>query len=164
MKKTLILLILFSVMISVALPISASTSNTNIGPENKDIIFFDDGSYLITEIKFDIDNNNYTTASTTYNKRGTKTANYYSNDDELLWVYTLTGEFTVTNGISATCTNATHSKTIYSSKWSFSDESTYAARNVAHGKGVFKKKVLLITMETVDVDLSITCDVYGNLS
>ena len=47
---------------------------------------------------------------------------------------------------------------------SFTEENTYAARNVAHGKGVFKRKVLFVTVEEHNIDITVTCDVNGNLS
>ena len=67
-------------------------------------------------------------------------------------------------GVSATCTNATYTQTINDGYWHFSDGNAYAENNVAHGLGTFKKKVLFITLKTYNIDISVTCDAYGNLS
>ncbi|MBQ3016022.1 MAG: hypothetical protein IJD79_04500 [Clostridia bacterium] len=165
MKKILAFISFTVLLLSFSLTAFASTSLPEKSlPENSEITYLSNGSYIITTFSVIPTDNSVQTAATTYTKQGTKTINCYSSDNELEWEYTLTGTFTVNNGISATCTNATHSKTIYSSKWSFSDENTYAENNVAHGKGVFKRKVLFIVVEKTNVDISITCDVYGNLS
>lgn len=103
-------------------------------------------------------------SSTTFTRSGTKTVENRSDDDELLWQYKLTGTFTVVEGVSATCTNATYTQTINDGYWHFSDGNAYAENNVAHGLGTFKKKVLFITLKTYNIDISVTCDAYGNLS
>ena len=164
MRKLFVIIAFLSIMLSLYTPASALSNPLDKCYEDAEILFFDDGSYLITTLSDNSKNNAYSVAAITIPKIGTKTADYYSNSGELLWRYTLVGEFNVVNGVSAVCTNATSNQTINSSSWGFYDEDTYVQNNVAKGKGVFKKKVLLVTLETIDIDLTISCDEYGNFS
>ena len=165
MKKIIIFTILFSVMLSACIPANASSESFVESHENSEVMYFDDGSYMITTLtEKNIEYSQYNATRSAYIRTGTKTANYYSDDDELIWTYTLTGEFNVNSGISVVCTNVSASQTINSSSWGFYDENTYIEHQVARGKGFFKNKVLFVTVKTVEVDLFIRCDVNGNLS
>lgn len=164
MKKTLIFITIMSVILSISIPASAATPSIEANHQNDEIIYFDDGSYLVTSFVETIDEVKYSAKSSTFIRTGTKKAEYYSNDNELLWIYTLTGEFNVNNGVSVICTNATASQTINSSSWGFYDENTYIENQIAHGEGLFKKKILFVTTKTVEIDLFIVCDTFGNLS
>ena len=165
MRKTLAIVFILLLLFTFCLPIYASSTTPVITP-NKDVInsitYFEDGSYLVISTAISTSSNYAKSGS--YVKQSYKTAKYHSSDNELVWEYTLTGTFTVNPGVSAVCTNVTNSKNIYSNKWSFSDESTYASGNTAYGKGIFKKKLLLVTTEKVNIDMTITCDFNGNIS
>lgn len=91
-------------------------------------------------------------------------ASFINASNEIEWEYTLTATFSYVYGVSATCTNADYSYTIYDDSWKFSDGSTSRSGATAYGYGTFKNKFLFITTKTVEIDLSMTCDVYGNLS
>ena len=70
----------------------------------------------------------------------------------------------INEGLSCACINSSYSTNIYKSTWSFSDGSSYYANNYARGLGIFKCKILFVTAQTVDIDVTLSCDVYGNLS
>ena len=53
---------------------------------------------------------------------------------------------------------------IYDSSWTFSNGSATRSGNTAYGKGHYTKKVLFITTKNYDVDISVSCDKYGNIS
>ncbi len=156
---TLLLLLSFSLT-------SFATADTPdvLLSDGETITYLDDGDYIITSLTFGADLVNSQRATNSVTKTGTKTVSYYSDDNELEWKYTLTGTFTVNPGVSSVCTNASYSTQIHSNKWSFSDANTYTENNVAHGQGLFKKKVLLITTKKINVDVFITCDINGNFT
>ena len=104
------------------------------------------------------------TRSNVYQTTGEKTVKNYNKSNELLWTYTLTGYFTVDEGISATCYNATYAHAIYDSAWHFSDGTTSCEENIVHGYGTFKCKFLFVTVQTYVINISLTCDYYSNIS
>lgn len=158
MRKFIVLMILTaSIILSTICPVFAAQTTS---AEETTITYFDDGSYLIKTIISDT----VPPRATTFTKSGNIVASYYDGDDTLLWEYTLYGEFEVVSGVSAVCTSATYTQTIYANRWSFSNGQATASGNTAYGVGTFKKKVLFVTTSTVDVDLNIVCDIYGNLS
>lgn len=162
MKKTFafIMAIIFSFVFSIS--IFATESQTQYMPVDSKIVHFDDGSYIVETFRL-FPQNNYSKSSQN-TTQGTKSICYYTGDNELEWEYQLVGIFTFIPGVSSNCISATRNLFIHSDKWSFSNENTYHENNVAHGKGTFKKKVLFITIKTVDIDVYITCDTNGNLS
>lgn len=161
MKKTFVSLILIISMItSTIIPAFAAEPVSNEISESVTITYLDDGSYIVKTIV----SNPVESRSSTFTKTGNIVASHYSGDDELLWQYTLYGEFLVNSGVSAVCTSATYTQNIYASSWSFSNGQATASGNTAYGVGTFKDKVLFVTIKTVDVDLNIVCDIYGNLS
>lgn len=125
------------------------------------VIMFEDGSYLtITPIQSYVSNSRAT--STTKNAYRTYTFNNASN--EVQWEFVLNATFSYVYGTSVTCTNATYNYTIYEDSWEFSNGSASRSGATAHGYGTFKNKFLFVTTKTVNAELAITCDVYGNLS
>lgn len=161
MKKTFVSLILIISMItSTIIPAFAAEPVSNEISESVTITYLDDGSYIVKTIV----SNPVESRSSTFTKTGNIVASHYSGDDELLWQYTLYGEFLVNSGVSAVCTSATYTQNIYASSWSFSNGQATASGNTAYGVGTFKDKVLFVTIKTVDIDLNIVCDIYGNLS
>lgn len=161
MKKIFVSIILtISMIISAIFPAFAAEPSSNEINESVTITYLDDGSYIVKTIV----SKSVGSRSSTFTKTGNIVASYYSGDDELLWQYTLYGEFLVNSGVSAVCTSATYTQNIYASSWSFSNGQATASGNTAYGVGTFKDKVLFVTIKTVDVDLNIVCDIYGNLS
>ena len=163
MKRLLTLIVAVIFIFTFSISAFASNSNEQYIPKDSIVTYWADGSYLVTTMTID-SKNDYSKGLITNTISGTKSMHYYSDENQLEWEYHLTGTFYFVPGISAECIGATHSKTIHSDNWSLSNESTYYENNVAHGNGTFKKKVLFVTVKTIDVDLSITCDTNGNLS
>lgn len=105
------------------------------------------------------------TAKASGTKEGTKYLTRQDSDGNIVWRYGFTATFSYVSGVSAVCTNASYSVENNSSIWSFSDGSTFISGNIAYGYGKFERKLLgLIVLETNNIETSITCDVYGNLS
>ena len=161
MKKNIIAIVLTLIMMITAVPLTSAAEAPATEANNlTTITYLDDGSYIVKTIT-SIPSQ---TRATTFTKSGNIVASHYSGDDELLWQYTLYADFEVVSGVSAVCTNARYVQNIYASGWSFSDGQATASGDTAYGAGIFKKKVLFITTSTVEIDLNIVCDVYGNLS
>ncbi len=153
MKK--IISILLTMVIVVMLPITAFASeDTSSSNENSYTTYFDDGSYSVTTI---------TESLARSTKSGSKTTTVYNSSDEALWKVTVNGSFTYT-GSSVTCTSASHSITIYNDDWYTYSQSSYKSGNKAIANVVMKRKFLGIVVETKEANLTLTCDVNGNLS
>ena len=71
---------------------------------------------------------------------------------------------TMVYGKSSTCIDASYTQTIYESDWTFSDGAAIKSGNTAIGNGNFKLKFFFVTVQTYEIDISLTCDVYGNVT
>ena len=136
--------------------------NNSFSKIKEDIIYLENGNYLVKKVKEQ--NNEMMTRATSYYKTGELEVTEYNINDKLLWTYTLTGTFLIETGVSCVSTNATYATEIYKNTWSFSDGSTSYSGNYVTGYGVFKCKVLFITTQTINIDVTLYCDSYGNLS
>ena len=88
---------------------------------------------------------------------------YYSKDGEdVLWRYDLIGDFSINEGVSAICTASRCEYATFDSSWNYSNCRTYIESNIAHGVGTFTEKFLFITTDTVEVNITMSCDIYGN--
>ncbi len=125
--------------------------------------YLDDGSYIVYETleqKKDV-----ILLATSYSKTGTRNVTKYDSNNKVQWVYTLSAEYQIEEGISVRCTKTDYSTTINNSSWSFSNGSTSYSGNTAYGKGKFTYKVLWIfSTQNVNIDIQLSCDSYGNLS
>lgn len=166
MKKILAFLLMFVFV----LPINVYASESEMTLTTENIVqyeYFDDGSYLV--ISFIADQNNIildSRASDDYIVSGGKVVSYFDGSDNLDWEVTLRGEFLVVpsnSSLSGLCQSATLTYEIYDSSWHIYDIVEQEITNNACGFCTMKRKLLGITTKTVDVDLYITCDSYGNL-
>lgn len=150
MKRFFTLFLVISLVFSFPLFASA-TQNTN-----EDIIYLDDGSYIIVTI---------TSMDTraTGSKTDSKSYNFYSSNDELEWKAVLSGTFTY-NGTSATCTSSSCNVTIYDTSWYEVSKSATKSGNTASATVTMGRKVLGITVSKKDYSLSLSCDKNGILS
>ena len=121
----------------------------------KQITVFSDGSTLIEAVPHVI----YAYLnSITYQK-----SYYYRNSSgNLLWTATLTGTFTY-NGSTSACTNASCNTVIYDSVWHEGSINAYASGASANADVSMVRKFLFVTVETVNISLSLTCDKDGNM-
>lgn len=166
MKKIIgVVCLLFVLLISTNQKVSASGNEllddfTLISSETK---YFEDGSYIVYETLEQ--KNDVLLFSSSYTKTGTRNVTKYDSNNKVQWIYTLSAEYWIEEGISVSCTKADYSTTINNSSWSFSNGSASYSGNTAYGKGKFTYKVLwLFPTQNVNIDIDLSCDSYGNLS
>lgn len=167
MKKRIFSILLTFIFVFALTPAVFAASDIELDDKNTtEIIYLDNGSYItITLVTQDIYPLSLSsTNSTPFTKTGNKVVACNDKNGNLEWEYTLFAEFSVVEGVSATCTSATYTQTIYAKDWSFSNGNATKSGNTAYGIGTFKQKFLFVTIETANIDISISCDVYGNLS
>ena len=165
-KRIFSILLTFLLVFALTPSIFAANSIALDNKNTTEIMYLDNGSYItITLITKDVSTLSLAlTNSTTFTKTGNKVVSCHDKKGNLEWEYTLFAEFSVVDGVSATCTSATYVQNIYANDWSFSNGNATKSGNTAYGIGIFKRKVLFVTVDTVNIDISISCDVYGNLS
>lgn len=163
MKKIIAVVLVFICLICFALDASAQGITDEESNDNRQVTYLDDGSYIVISGVMIMEYKATSTRSVNTVNAG-NTATCYSEDDEVLWTYTLHASFTYEPGVSVVCTNAWYEQNIYGRGWKFSDGAATAGSDYARGVGIFRHKVLFITNQTDHVDLYIFCDSYGNLS
>lgn len=129
--------------------------------DNTEVIYYEDGSYLVIEIT---ESTNPIQPRAPFYKNGSKEVTKYNSDNEILWIYTLNCTFYIEIGQYAQCTSASYTVDNYDDSWKFSDGSTSTLNNIGYGKGLFKHKLLGITIQKVEIDISLSSDIYSNLS
>ena len=167
MKKRIFSILLTVLFVFALTPSVFAIDNVALNNQNSgNIIYLDNGSYIVVTLATDDISllSLASTKSTSLKKVGNKFATCYDKNNNHEWEYTLSAEFEVIEGVSATCTSATYTQTIYAKDWSFSNGNATKSGNTAYGVGTFKRKVLFVTVDTANIDISISCDVYGNLS
>lgn len=171
MKKVIFgLICLFTLMFTLSPKVKAyeaDFSNSILIKSEKEE--FNDGSYITYDLYESVNNAStfslIKSSSTSYTKSGNKAVTKYDSNNKIIWQYILNATFTVDEGSSVICTNTSYTKTINNTFWKFSNGSTTYSGNTAYGKGKFTYKVLwLFSSETVNIDIKLTCDTYGNLS
>ena len=164
MKKIISLTIsILFLFLSVIFPASARDERHEQIPEGgARVITFDSGDYLIISEP--------TVRTATCRKGAVTEINadrftaYYDSDDNLEWKYTLYATFEYEYGVSSVCTNAYYVQNIYKGNWTFSNGAAYTSANRATGTGRYVEKYLFITVNTIEVSLTMTCDVFGNVT
>lgn len=129
---------------------------------SREVIYNPDGSY--TEIVVTEKISNIMPRAETYTKSGSKSISGKTANGNTAYTFTLHGTFTVRAGVSATCTNVSYSTSNIASGWNLDSASTGKSANKAIGNATFKYKVLLITTQTEDISVTLSCDGNGNLS
>lgn len=143
-----------------------SVNATEIAEESESILISKTVEYLEdgTKIEIAVYEDPVATYASDYMKSGKKVyvATNYSGD--VLYKFTVTGVFSIDEGVSATCTSASYSTDIINTNWSCKTATATASRNRAIANGTFIRKQLGITVETDNVQVTLTCDDLGNLS
>lgn len=166
MKKFLSLILATVVLTSLfSLNISAESFDELV--ENEVVIsettdYFEDGSSITTTITQQINNGISPMATKTVS--GSKTRTVKNSDGDVLYKFKINGTFSVNVGVSATCTAVSCSASNLASGWSLDSSTTSKLGNTAKATGIFKYKVLLITTQTVEIPVSLSCDENGVLS
>lgn len=150
MKRYICILIVLAMMVFM-LPAHASAAQ-----EETDIVYFEDGSYLVTTIS---EMQTRATAS----KNGSKTKTYYESDGSAAWKATLTGTFTY-DGSSSTCTSSNCSVTVYNSAWYTISKTASRSGSTANAAVTMGRKLLGVAVTNKSINISLTCDGNGNLS
>ena len=121
--------------------------------------YLEDGSSIITSVYEEV----VQTRSNLYTKAGSKIDRYVNTDGEVVWSLTVHGEFRVIEGASVTCTSASCSTAIYNDAWRCTRKSAAPSGSQAVANGVFEKTLLGIVISTKNVNVTLSCDPYGNL-
>ena len=160
MKKALVCVVMsLNIIISAVFPAFAY-DQVDYMDDIATIRYIEDGYYIVTEINSD----NVNQRASSFTKTANKVVTVYNANDEIACQYTLFGEFQVVSGVSAVCTSATYTQNIYDDGWSFSNGQATKSGATAYGVGKFTKKVLFITTKEIEIDISFTCDIYGNVT
>ena len=163
MKKTVIALFIAIVALFMqAAPVFADSQGPTVQflPDGSTVYLFSDGSKLTVSAVRSVAEEKGVTSIVADSKEAT-----FTNSDNMVeWRYTLHATFSYTYGVSSSCTSTYYTQNIYQGNWSFSNGSATKSGNTANGVGTFEKRFLFIVINTVDVDLHISCDKYGVVS
>ena len=169
MKKIFASVLFIAILFSLTTPsVFAENSfpeveSINYAADGGTTIYYDDGSVLtISPVQVSEADAQLLATSKTIN--ADRIASYTDASDVLQWKYTLTGHFSYVYGVSSTCTGASYTQEICDSGWEFSDGAAIKSGNTAIGNGVYKLKFLFFTAKTYTIDISLTCDIYGNIT
>lgn len=166
-KKSIALISIFILCLCM-LP-TAQAKEVNPNTESQKIISeetINTAEYNITISVFeDINNTNgITPLASTYEKSGKKTYTAKNNDGDTLFSFTVHGTFSVQSGVSASCTKASYSYSITDNIWELKSASASRSGNKAVGDAEFIKKILFITVDSLEPHIVLTCDSNGKLS
>lgn len=122
--------------------------------------YLEDGSSIITSVYEEV----VQTRSNLYTKTGSKIDRYVSTEGEVVWSLTVHGEFRVIEGASVTCTSARSNVEIFDSEWTCVSQYASPSGNKAIAHGEFQRELLGGVISARDVDVTLSCDHFGNLS
>ncbi len=169
MKRIIILvtsiILIVATLSFFSLAVSASPQPPIFNSTDK-IVYLEDGGYLVISTSYNhklLSNESEVEVQRDliFEAYGSQDTRHYNGKNELTWIFTMYGTYTVTYGQSAVCTNATYKVEIFDNAWKFSNGSTSYSGNYAFGLGVFKDKPFLFVLQTIIVDTYLGCDVYG---
>ena len=168
--KKALLSICIAASLCAAVPLSASAAaapqeisqSASVETISTTVEYLPDGSSFTTEIQEVTATGPQTRATVT--KTGRKTLTYKDSNGKLLWDYALTAEFSVNQGVSATCIRANGLPTVYASNWSVAGNQPSCSGNKATGTVTMQRKVLGNVVETKKETITLTCDKNGNFS
>ena len=99
-----------------------------IVPANATEAVFNDESILVsrtieyledgTSIEISVYEDPLTTYASDYMKSGSKIHRAYNSDGDIMYTFTVTGVFSVDEGVAATCTSSSYSTNIVDGDWS----------------------------------------------
>lgn len=152
MRKFLIALLILTVLFS--------TFPANVfAAEQKymcsEYIYYEDGSYLAITIQV-------IEARSTTSKMGSKTYQHYGSDGTVQWQAVLRGLFYY-DGTSSYCSSSVCDVTIYNSDWYTISKNVRTSGNSALADLTMGRTLLGFKVEQRTVNMSLSCDVNGNL-
>ena len=165
MKRNIISLCLCIILVSIAglLPSAWATDYEGIYGQvlvSETTEYLPDGSKIITSIYEEP----IMPRSSLYNRKGTKIHTFADSNGNTLWRFLLLGEFRIIEGASVTCISASCSTEIYDSDWSCIRKTATPSGSWAIANGEFAMTLLGIVVSRETIEVSLTSDVYGNLS
>lgn len=157
MKKFLVLFLTVVLLLLTPFSVYAQSNTDTVVNEDTYIEYFEDGSYIVTEII----SNEIQSRATGVVK--TKSEHYYNSNNEKEWTVTVTGTFNY-DGKTATCTKSVTSYKIYNDSWKVTASNASKSGAKATGTFTVKKYWLGIPTKTVNQTVTLTCSKNGNFS
>ena len=127
---------------------------------DESVEYLEDGAMLITSVYEE----EISSRSIFYNKSGRKVRTYVDNNGDVVWTFTVYGEFRILEGASVTCISASCSSEIFHEAWVCTRKTATPSGSWAIANGEFTKSLLGIVVDRESVQVTLTSDVYGNLS
>lgn len=172
MKKIFCLLL---VITTVFVPIITVMANATVISE-QDKEYFDDGSYIVTEIKDSAANEDMNIFaklmnfirklisffSNSHTVSKTKYANYYDSKGTLLWTASLQADFTY-NGKISSCKTAGSGIDIFDGDWKEISSSVVKEDNIASADFSVQQYKLGVKLKNIQKHLTLECDKDGNV-
>ena len=165
MKRLSILLITIIILFTSNIAVEAYDVSGDhvVFSDGSKVFYFDDGSRLVItapKILFEgVDQSKSQQSKTTQ-----ASYSFQNTSGETEWIYTLTCTFSYEYGVSSVCTDAHYDQTIYKGNWTFSNGATSISGNRGSGTGLYTEKFLFITIRSINVSLTMACDIYGNVT
>ena len=154
MKKS-VSIILVMLLLTALLPVNAFAAEAPLDADN--IIYYEDGSYITIEI-------DYTETRATSIRVGSKTYTYYNADNEELWRARLSATFQYDKVNPAVCTSCDCEITITDTTWQIDTNEATKSGNTATAEVRMVKKFLGITINSQDVELTLSCSPTGDFT
>ena len=136
------------------------SSVNNLELVSESVEYYEDGSSLVISVYEET----VRTRSDLYNRVGRKVYKYRDANGTVLWSFAATGEFRVLEGASVTCISASCSAEVFHEAWACTRRYAETSGSWAIANGEFERSLLGIVVSSESVEVSLTCDVYGNLS
>ena len=124
-------------------------------------IVYSDGTKLVLSAPYSDSPSPKNVTSTTFTSR--RDATIENSDGTVACKFTLTARFTYEYGVSSACIGTSHTYNVYDDKWSYKSGSSSYSGNTATGAATFTKKLFLFITQDHVVNISLTCDKYGNV-
>lgn len=163
MKKLIFLAVLFFLSLSTFSGVAASADT---GESQVEVIRYADGSYMIVTVAERLEACAANVAGTNAfasTKSGSKTYTHYNSTGSQLWSATLTAAFSY-NGSTASCTSANCSVSIPNNAWVVISKSCTKSGNTATANVTMGRQAAGISIQTVPITITLSCDANGNLS
>lgn len=157
MKRLIAFIFYFTLLCGVC--VLNTSAQTVSAANDQEIIYFEDGSYIVTEW-FDSSPVAHPSTQTARSSTSrTKRSTYYSSTNTAVFSVDLTGYFIYTPGVSAEATSETVSVITYSSSATYVKKSSSHSGATAYGSGTVK-----YSGKNVTLNVQMTCDKYGNIT
>lgn len=147
---------LFSLILSAILLFSITPNVFAFESSPSEIIYLEDGSYLVIEIVQSMARSSDTTS-------GYKRITYNDESGETRWRAVLSGTFTY-DGTTAICTEATVNTYVYADNWYEISKSATENGNAATGTVTMGRTFLGFTIAKETYNMTLTCSANGALS